>query len=397
MTDPNVSFSCCCVEATGTPRHLRLYPWGIKPIDMHADDLKRTPPRPAEYQPVFADKRDIRLSMKLAEVSTTERRYAYSDPVNSVYVTTTIRTDSMVGVGLDDIVKEVVNRLARIYDSIMIRRVFHMDAMRFHDFNSKLRAAGGAMHLLCDDGRPDDMVAIEIPVSMLHHLHIDGDGSIDPMVYFWKRSIPAVRNVETFNDRATVVTFIDGTQTKCVADVDEDGNSNFDLYTGIAFCLFKRMLGKNGHKNFNTLMRKAMRVVEEQEEAEEKLKELMAERKHLNEKKKAQAEKRKLRKMEKQVAMMAEAIRRAGDPNFKIELDPDKVAKAFRDAIERKSKPEELPKTCAECKLQSEDMKCALLKPEEQSCPVTFYPELLDEAGNDVFKTGRRCLCPLEN
>ena len=208
-----------------------------------------------EYRPVFADKRDIRLSMKLAEVSTTERRYVYTDHVNDIFVTVTIHTNSMVGVGLDDIEKKVTDRLARLYDNVMIRRVFHMDAMRFHDFNSKLRAAGGAMHLLCGDGRPDDMVAIEMPASMLHHLHIDGDGSIDPMAYFWNRSIPAVRDIQTFNDRATVVTFIDGTQTKCVADVDEDGNSNFDLYTGIAFCLFKRMLGKNGHKSFNTLMR----------------------------------------------------------------------------------------------------------------------------------------------
>lgn len=392
MTKPIVDFNGHCVGPDGTPVRYMSYP-----LD--------------EYRPVFADKRDIRLSMKLAEVGATFRRYVYTDPVNDIFVTTTIRIDSTTGVGLDDIEKKVIDRLARLYDNVMIRRVFHMDAMRFHDFNSKLRAAGGAMHLLCDDGRPDDMVAIEMPVSMLHHLHIDGDGSIDPMAYLWNRSIPAVRYIRTFNDRATVVTFIDGTQTKCVADVDDDGNSNFDLYTGIAFCLFKRMLGKNGHKNFNTLMRKAMQVVEEQEEAEEKRKELMAERKRLNEKKKEQAQKRKARKLEKQVAALAEALRRAGipstaycvpNPNFEIELDPDKVAnyaaaKAIKDAIERKSKPEELPRTCAECKLQSEDMKCALLKPEEQSCPVTFYPELLDEAGNDVFKTGRRCLCPLEN
>ncbi len=64
-----------------------------------------------------------------------------------------------------------------------------------------------------------------------------------------------------------------------------------------------------------------------------------------------------------------------------------------------------IPKTCSECKLQNENMKCLLLSDEHQSCPVTFYPELFDGATEkqpdgttviDVFKTGRRCLCPLE-
>lgn len=54
-----------------------------------------------------------------------------------------------------------------------------------------------------------------------------------------------------------------------------------------------------------------------------------------------------------------------------------------------------IPKTCAECRLQGKDSQCAALSDEHQSCPVTFYQELLKEAGNDVFKTGRRCLCPL--
>ena len=64
-----------------------------------------------------------------------------------------------------------------------------------------------------------------------------------------------------------------------------------------------------------------------------------------------------------------------------------------------------IPKTCSECKLQDKDMKCLLLADEHQSCPVTFYLELFDGATEkqpdgtiviDVFKTGCRCLCPLE-
>lgn len=64
-----------------------------------------------------------------------------------------------------------------------------------------------------------------------------------------------------------------------------------------------------------------------------------------------------------------------------------------------------IPKTCSECKLQSDDRKCLLILDVHQSCPVTFYPELFNAATEkqedgttviDVFKTGRRCLCPLE-
>lgn len=64
-----------------------------------------------------------------------------------------------------------------------------------------------------------------------------------------------------------------------------------------------------------------------------------------------------------------------------------------------------ISKTCSECKLQSDDRKCPLILDAHQSCPVTFYPELYDAATEkmedgttviDVFKTGRRCLCPLE-
>jgi len=64
-----------------------------------------------------------------------------------------------------------------------------------------------------------------------------------------------------------------------------------------------------------------------------------------------------------------------------------------------------IPKTCSECKFQDMNGQCFLLIGEHQSCPVTFYPELFDGATEkqpdettvvDVFKTGRRCLCPLE-
>ena len=71
--------------------------------------------------------------------------------------------------------------------------------------------------------------------------------------------LPAITDIAVYNDRVVKVEFADGTYTKCVAEVDDDGNTEFNLYTGIAFCLFKKLLGKDGHKKFNDLMRYALR------------------------------------------------------------------------------------------------------------------------------------------
>ena len=74
--------------------------------------------------------------------------------------------------------------------------------------------------------------------------------------------------------------------------------------------------------------------------------------------------------------------------------------------ISRIASMKSIPKTCSECKLQGADGKCALMLDEHQNCPVTFDKELFDGATEkmedgttviDVFKTGRRCLCPLKN
>lgn len=64
-----------------------------------------------------------------------------------------------------------------------------------------------------------------------------------------------------------------------------------------------------------------------------------------------------------------------------------------------------IPWTCSTCPFQTSFGICQFLKPEHQNCPVTFYQELVGPATYktadgvtviNVFKTGRRCLCPLE-
>ena len=358
---------------------------------------------------IFADKNLIRNDMVMIRMNDESVvKFIYNDLDNDIHVRTTIRLNGSMGVGLDDLMNTAVDRLAVDYDKIMIRRVFHMDYEQLNNLVSKIEDAGWQMHLIKYGDKPDE-VSIQIPVNMLNRLHIDDGGSINEMAFSWENGIPPICDIRTFNDRATVVTFFDGTKTKCVADVDEDGNSNFDLYTGIAFCLFKRMLGEDGHKKFNNIMRKAMEVVEIQEKIDEMRQEFKAERKRQEEKKRLKAQKRKVKKLKKQADALAEAIRRAGccapeyyvpEPNIKLNRSAiaGKILLARRKAMIQKAKAEPLPKTCAKCRFQLQsNQKCLLLPSKNQSCPVTFYRELLEEAGDDVFKTGRRCLCPLED
>ncbi len=190
-------------------------------------------------------------------------------------------------------------------DNDEIREVFNMDSNRLNRFVTLVNAVGGSFRIdqsICERS----MVHIDIPCDMLHHLHIDGDGSVGPQA-FSGVCVPAICDIQTFNDRAVRITFADGSQTKCVCGKDE----TFDLYEGIAFCLFKRALGKeDGHKLFNGLMRYAMKTLDEQEKAKEREAEIKAEKKRHEEKKKLQTERRKARKREEQIGVYQEAIKR---------------------------------------------------------------------------------------
>jgi hypothetical protein len=191
-----------------------------------------------------------------------------------------------------------------------------MDSNRLNRFVTLLNAVGGSFRIEDSIGeRPT--AHIDIPCDMLSHLHIDGDGSIGLLKKVVAPKIPAISNIQTYNDRAVQITFADGTQTKSVCGKGE----TFDLYEGIAFCLFKRFLGNDGHKGFNDMMRYAFKKLDEQEKAKEREVEIEAEKKRREEKKKLQAERRKARKREEQIGIFAEGVRRANGlaPDLKAE------------------------------------------------------------------------------
>jgi len=214
-----------------------------------------------------------------------------------------------------------------------IREVFNMDSNRLNRFATLLNAVGGSFRIdqsTCERS----MAHIDIPCDMLSYLHFDGDGSIGLLKKVIAPKLPDICNVQTFNDRAVQITFADGSQTKCVCGKGE----TFDLYEGIAFCLFKRFLGKEkGHKRFNDMMRYAFKKLDEQEKAKEREAKIKAENKRHEEKKKLQAERRKARKREEKIGIFVEALKRnrqalinempvysVPEPAFKPDENPEK-------------------------------------------------------------------------
>ena len=126
----------------------------------------------------------------------------------------------------------------------------------------------------------------------------------------WIEGLPAVKKVETYNDRVVKMTFIDGTYTKAVCSE----NDNFDLDVGITICAMKRLLGTNSDnatRAYNRFIDSVHSVMEKNT-----LKELAEEARKAKEKsKKRKAElkraARKLKVREEQIDIQKQAILRA--------------------------------------------------------------------------------------
>ena len=218
--------------------------------------------------------------------------------------------------------EHIIEELAKNYDKAMIKEVFNMKYEDFVCVRNKARLLGGDLEIefrsisgyeTCDDGVT---VRIEIPAANLAELFdmepknkCEADDKITVSPY-----IPIIKDIRFFNNRATIVDFIDGTQTKSVCD----DNDTFSEDVGIAYCLFKSMLmnskiGKigNGTKEFNRLMRMARQRYDiigrmKQNDEEKKL-----ELKRQNAKKAEASRKRKAKKRQEKVDLIADAIRQS--------------------------------------------------------------------------------------
>lgn len=95
------------------------------------------------------------------------------------------------------------------------------------------------------------------------------------IINYIESGIPKVVRVDTYNDRVVKVTFTDGSFTKSVCGK----NDIFDLDVGITICVMKKMLGKNGHKFYNDMIRDIHATMEKNKKEEELAKQLKNEAK----------------------------------------------------------------------------------------------------------------------
>lgn len=101
-----------------------------------------------------------------------------------------------------------------------------------------------------------------------------------------------IKDYKIYNGKALVVWFTDGSFTKAVVSNGDE----FDFYTGLMVCLFKKYLGENGSKKFNKMMEVAMKKLGDIDKNKEK----QAEEKALAEKKRRKADmKRKAKALKK--------------------------------------------------------------------------------------------------
>lgn len=209
---------------------------------------------------------------------------------------------------------DIVHVLAKAYDKAMIERKTKMTSQEFDRLSNRVRSIGGSITMYAEDidGTRDAYARIVIPVSSLSQLH-----TVYPKALFESKNvrnairIPEIKDVKFFNDRATVVTFADGTQTRSVCDKED----HFSKDVGIAYCLFKRFLGgeKAGHAQFNDLMRQARKAFEDRKAEEKEAQKEAVRESRWKAKRMEAAKRRKEKKRQEKVDLIAEAIRKSQD------------------------------------------------------------------------------------
>lgn len=143
-------------------------------------------------------------------------------------------------------------------------------------------------------------------------LCVEEDGNIYVKHYkdgFFKHMrciMPDITDIKVHHN-TVLVTFADNTKTVAVLD-NED---KFNLEQGISICITKKLLGESGNSIYNKLIKRAFKVIKQNEQAEAKKEKDKAE----VEQKKARAlkrhQKKQAKKREERITEMAEAYVRA--------------------------------------------------------------------------------------
>ncbi|MBO5969842.1 MAG: hypothetical protein J6S14_15220 [Clostridia bacterium] len=133
------------------------------------------------------------------------------------------------------------------------------------------------------------------------------------------KSAPVITDVKSFYNKTTVVFFADGTKEHAVCSDDD----TYSIEAGITFCLIKKMLGSENYKKIVNSAAKAYRQkLKDAEEAKKKKKEEHEERMRQERREAAARREAEEREKERQIEILAEAIRRAAQKDEEVSECP---------------------------------------------------------------------------
>lgn len=205
-------------------------------------------------------------------------------------------------------INNLIDMVLEHYNDEYSKEEYGMTDIEFRSIENSIRMLRG--NITVDDA----MAHIEMPLEYLKYVKIampTTDFCVSKRKDAGNRfeGLPAIKKIETYNDRVVKVTFIDDTFTKSVCSE----NDHFDEDVGITICCMKKLLGKDGNRIYNDIIRKAHKVITENDIAKEKAAKEKAERKLKARKAAGKKAAKRLMAKQEQIDIQAQAIIQAHD------------------------------------------------------------------------------------
>ena len=207
----------------------------------------------------------------------------------------------------DSIQDYIVNTLKNQYNNYILKERFGMTKVDFNQIEASIRSRGGYIDFETAPAEYETMANIHLPLNMLKDIRFNDPTEnllAKEFITGNKLDIPNITSIKFYNDRATIMKFADGTETK----VETQNGEPFNADTGMAYCMFKKILGKDGHRKFNDLMRAAHKQLDKQEKDTKIAEENKQKEKRWSEKAKAEKNRRKAKKRNEEISLQKEAI-----------------------------------------------------------------------------------------
>ena len=209
------------------------------------------------------------------------------------------------------VINEVIDKVLKHYSDEYSKEEYGMTGSEFKKIETDIRMINGNIAIepiTCNDYE----VHINVPFEYLKYIKVampttDFCVSKRKDTDNWIEGLPAIKKIETYNDRVVKVTFIDETFTKSVCSE----NDHFDLDVGITICCMKRMMGKDGNKHYNDVIRYAHKVIVENDKKRKKEAKEKAERKMKMRKEELKKAAGRLKAKEEKIDIQAQAIVKA--------------------------------------------------------------------------------------